>query len=151
MSRYSVITSFVVASVCLSAACNRGEPVPPAEVQSQVAQPANQPIAVRGCLKAGEASDTFVLTAARSEGSNETATYVLVGKEGVNLRDHIGRQVEVNGVVRAEQEMASRSGAQPADKATGTAGTPTVQTRTQVELKRLDVSAIKPTGDRCES
>lgn len=151
MSRHRVFTSFVLAGACVAGACGRSDqPVPPAEVQSQTAQTANQPTSISGCLKAGEAGDTFVLTAARTAGSGDTATYVLTGDAGVNLRDHVGRQVEVSGVVRAEQEVASRTGAQPAEKATGTTGAPKVETRTEVEVKRLQVSAVKPLGDKCD-
>jgi hypothetical protein len=152
MSRQCLVTCSLVAGALIAGACNRGEePVPPAEVQSQASQPANQPVAITGCLKAGEASDTFVLIAARTEGSNDTATYVLVGKDDVSLRDHVGRQVEVNGVVRAEQEVASRTRPQPTDRTAGTSGTPTVQTQTKVELKRLDVSAVRRLADECAS
>ena len=152
MSRSHCISCTLVAVAFVFGGCSRDEPpVPPAEVRSQSAQPANQPVAINGCLKAGEGSDTFVLTAARTEGSSETATYTLVGNEGVNLRDHLGRQVEVRGVVRAEQEVASRSSAQPAERAKGTTGTPTVQTQTELEIKRLDVSAVRRLGDECES
>jgi hypothetical protein len=101
-------------------------------------------------LKAGESPDTFVLTAAQTAGSVETATYHLVGLEGVNLRDHIGRRVEVSGVVKASQQATSQSPQQPTERATGTAGTPTVSTRTAVEIKRLDVSAVKPAEGRCD-
>jgi hypothetical protein len=70
----------------------------------------------------------------------------------VNLRDHIGQQVEVSGVVRSEQEMASASPSRPAanDAATGTSGTPTVQTRTQLQVRQLEVNSVKPAGGKCE-
>ena len=74
----------------------------------------------------------------------------LTGVQGVNLRDHIGHQVEVNGVVRSEQEMTSASPSREADKATGTAGTPTVQTRTQLQVREMQVQSVKPTGEKCE-
>jgi hypothetical protein len=154
MPRHRVVSSFlcaVTATAFLSAACKRGEsPVPPAEVRSQATQAVNQPTTISGCLKAGEASDTFVLTAAQTQGSGETATYQLVPPAGMDLRDHVGRQVEVSGTVNAKQELTSRSSAQPADRATGTSGTPKVETRTEVEIKRLEVSAVKPLGTRCD-
>ena len=152
MSRFHLVTCSLVAAALAAGGCSRDEQaVPPAETQAQSAQPANQPVAVTGCLKAGEGSDTFVLTAARTEGSTETATYVLVGNDAVNLRDHVGHQDAVNGVVRAEREMEARTAAQPADRARGTSGTPAVQTQTEVELKRLDVSGVRRLGDECES
>ena len=148
--------SHLMAVACITAAtagCRDSKPdTPPPEVQSQAAQPANQPTTVTGCLKAGDAPDTFVVTAARSAGSGETATYQLVSNPGVNLTDHIGRQVEVSGIVRQTQEMASRSRAEPSQPAgtSGAPGKPAVETRTEVEIKRLEVSTIKPQGGQCE-
>jgi hypothetical protein len=137
-----------------AAGCNRGpQTTNVAEVQSQTAKPANQPMTVAGCLKAGEAAGTYVLTAARTAGgTGETATYQLVGPQAANLQDHVGRQVEVSGTMQAQQEIASTAPAQPApnERATGTAGTPTVQTRTEVDIRRLSLASVKPLGEKCE-
>jgi hypothetical protein len=133
-------------------ACGGGdEEAPVAERQAQTAQPANTPTTIAGCLKAGEAADTFVLSVAQTQGSGDTATYHLTGSEGVNLRDHVGQNVEVSGTIRAQQELASRAPAQPAERATGTSGTPTVQTRTEIDIKQLDVASVKPLGGSCGS
>src|SRR5918998_1115607 len=134
--RTEMLTVAFCCTAMLVSGCGGNEPkaTPPAEATAQTpAVPQNNPMTLTGCLRAGEATDTFVLTTAQTQASAETATYHLTGAQGVNLRDHIGRQVEVNGVVRSEQEMASASASRPAanDKATGTTGTPTVQTRTQ--------------------
>ncbi len=141
-------------SLFAAGACGGGEEkaaVPPAEVQSQAAQPTNQPTTVNGCLKAGDAPDTFVVTAAQTAGSRDTATYQLVGGQGVKLADHIGQAVQVSGVVRETQELESRARADaPKPEATTGAGKPVVETRTEVAIKRLEVSEIKPTGDKCE-
>jgi hypothetical protein len=139
-------------AVAASPACGGGaeeEAAPAAERQAQTAQPANTPITIAGCLKAGESGDTFVLAVAQTAGAGDTATYHLTGNAGVNLRDHVGQSVEVNGTVRAEQELASRAPAQPAEGATGTSGTPTVQTRTEIEIKQLDVASVRPLGGTC--
>jgi hypothetical protein len=68
------------------------------------------------------------------------------------MTDHLGRRVEVNGTVVAQQEIASNASALPADKerATGTSGTPTVQTKTEIDIKKLTVAAMKPLGDKCD-
>ena len=125
--------------------------VPPAEATTQSAVvPQNNPMTLTGCLRAGEGSDTFVLTTAQAQDSAETATYHLTGAQGVNLRDHIGQQVEVSGVVRSEQDMASSSRSREADRAEGTSGTPTVQTRTQLQVRELAVDSVKPSGGKCE-
>ena len=144
----------LAASLSIAGACGRNDEkaaVPPAEVQTQAAKPANQPTTVSGCLKAGDAPDTYVVTAARTEGSTDTATYQLVGTQGVKLADHIGHAVQVSGVVRQTQELESRARAEsPKPEATTGAGKPVVETRTEVEIKRLEVTEVKPTGDKCE-
>jgi hypothetical protein len=141
----------VVIGAAASGACNREREAPAAEMQTQTAQPANRPMTISGCLKAGEGEQTFILSAARTEGSTETANYELVGATGVNLRDHVGHQVEIDGTLRAQQDIASHSGTQPAERATGTTGTPTVSTKTEIDVKRLDVSAVRPLADQCAS
>jgi hypothetical protein len=79
------------------------------------------------------------------------ATYHLSGSAGVNLQDHIGKRIEVSGVIDQESRVATREPALPADdKATGTAGTPTVQTGTQLSVKRLDVTSVKRADGDCE-
>jgi hypothetical protein len=106
-------------------------------------------MSVTGCLKAGEASDTFVLTVAAPSGSAEPATYQLVGKTD-QLREHVGDRVEVSGTLESEQELASRSTTVEKDRAKGTTGTPVVETTTKVELRRLDVSSLKHVAEGCE-
>jgi hypothetical protein len=158
MTRQTIATSLMLYTAIAAGACNRGETTTTSpEMQTQTAQPAaNVPMTVAGCVKAGEAADTYVLTTARAEGSGDTATYELVGSQTANLEDHIGKRVEVSGTLEAQQEIASRATAkaEPADKggdrATGTSGTPTVQTRTEIDIKRLSVSSIKPLEDKCE-
>lgn len=155
MRTQMLTAAFCCCAVLASAGCNRTKPeaTPPAEatVKTPVV-PQNQPMTVTGCLRAGEATDTFVLTTAQTRDSAETATYQLSGVEGVNLRDHIGKRVEVNGVVRSEQEVASASPSRPAagSQATGTAGTPTVQTRTSLQVRQLEVRSVKRAGGSCE-
>ena len=148
MQRHQLIVAVAVATFAI-AGCKRGS-TPAAEVQSQTAQQSSQPTTISGCLKVGEAADTYVLSAKRTEGSTDTATYQLVGSGGANLREHVGHNVEVTGTIQATEEVASRTGAQPTNRATGTAGTPTVQTRTDVEIKRLQVNSVKPLGNRCD-
>lgn len=153
----SMLCGGLLAAAVASGACNRdqGKMKAGAEVQTQTAQPANSPVTVAGCLMSGEAPDTFVLTAARTEGSIAAATYQLVGtlvtKQTETLRDQVGKRVEVNGIVEAQQEIASNATARAdKDRATGTSGTPTVQTRTEIDIKRLSVSAVKALGDKCD-
>jgi hypothetical protein len=146
---YVVIACIAVAAV----GCSRNESSPPpAQVQSQSTLPANSPTTVTGCLKAGDAPASYVITTARTEGGTETATYQLMGNVGANLADHIGQQVEATGVIRQTHELASTERARPAETegTSGTAGKPVVETRTEVDIKRLEVSAVNPLGSRCE-
>jgi hypothetical protein len=136
-----------------STACNRNkQATPTAEMQRETPlKPANQPLTVTGCLKAGEAADTFVLTSAQSQGGPPAATYQLMGAEGVNLRDHVGHRVEVSGVLNAEKRVAATTPGQAAGEApTGTSGTPTVSTQTKLDIKQLDVSGVRRVEGRCE-
>lgn len=133
--------------------CSRSDQksTPVAETATQQpAQRVNDPVTISGCLRAGEAADTFVLTtSARADGA-APATYHLTGASGVNLRDQIGNRVEVSGVVRAQQQTELHGTGPAANKATGTSGSPTVETSTELDVKQLDVSAVKPLGDRCD-
>ncbi|NUR52843.1 MAG: hypothetical protein HOQ29_00185 [Acidobacteria bacterium] len=134
-------------------ACSKGkkEMASETQVSGDVRTP-DAPMTVAGCLRAGEASDTFVLTQdAATTGTTATANYQLVGVDGVNLRDHIGERVQVSGVLASQQEVASRSTPSQQDKATGTAGTPTVQTQTRVDMRTLRVNSLNPQGAKCET
>ena len=136
-------------TACL--ACGRsGEEVPPLETQTVTPpQPAATPERVQGCLRAGEASGTFVLTAGAADTQMSAATYQLLGT-AESLQPHIGKRVEVTGTIVAEQTAQSQGATLPADdRAKGTAGTPTVQSTTRVELKRLQVSGVTPGAGEC--
>jgi len=134
-------------------ACSKGKKEMAVETQVPGAvRTPDAPMTVTGCLRAGEASDTYVLTQdAATTGTADTANYHLVGVSGVNLRDHIGERVQVSGVLATQQEVASRSTPSQQDKATGTTGTPTVQTETQVDIRTLRVNSVNPQGGKCEN
>jgi hypothetical protein len=105
---------------------------------------------VTGCLAAGDGADTFVLNSARSEGGNTSATYNLVGTNSDQLRSHIGELVKASGTITSGEQVAERSMPQAeTDKAKGTSGTPTVQTQTDVQIQRLNVSSVSPQGQKC--
>jgi hypothetical protein len=147
-----IFTSAVLAT--LLGGCNRSnsqKSTPVAEsATQQPAQPVNDAVTLTGCLRAGEAADTFVLTtSARADGA-APATYHLTGGTGVNLRDQIGNRVEVSGTVKAQQETELHATGPAANKATGTSGSPRVETNTELDIKQLDVSTVKALGDRCD-
>lgn len=152
MHRYTFTGSLMLGATLTLGACNRAEKMTPGtEVQTQSAQQAATPTSLSGCLKAGEAGDTFVLTTARADGAGDPATYQLVGSKAAGLGEHIGHRVEVTGTVQAQQEVATRSTAQSAqERPAGTSGTPTVQTRAEIEIRRLAVDSVKPLDEKCE-
>lgn len=145
---HSAVTACVLAA---SVACGRGEEVPALETQTVTPPQATAtPERVQGCLRAGEAGGTFVLTAGAADTQMATAaTYQLLGTPEM-LQAHIGKRVEVTGTVVSEQTAQSRGATMPAEeRAKGTTGTPTVQSTTQVDVKRLQVSGVTPVAGEC--
>jgi hypothetical protein len=145
-----LLLSSAALSVALSSACARQNDTatPPDPTTASAPEQRNRPMTVTGCLRAGEAADTFVLTAAAAEGTAEPATYELVGTSA-QLRDHIGDRIEVTGTLASEQDLRSRTSAAEQDKAKGTTGTPVVETQTKVEIRRLEVSAVRSISGDC--
>jgi len=105
-------------------------------------------LTVAGCLRAGLAEDTFVVTTATDPDSGKPATYQLIG-HAVPLRDYVGQQVNVSGTLRAEEQVATKGTTAVDTPATGTAGTPVVRTNTELDVKELSVNSIAPTGQSC--
>jgi hypothetical protein len=142
----------IALSAGLTLACSRGEEpqAPVAQTQQQAQTETNLPVTLTGCLRAGESADTFVVTTRGTGAQDDAKTYQLVGREGVDFRSHVGRQVEVQGVVTSAQQIAAQTPPAPAgDRATGTTGTPTVQTTTEVEIQRLEVRQLRPVEGEC--
>lgn len=147
--RTSIATLAVLSATTL--ACSRGEQqAPVAQSQTSTATPLNTPATVTGCLRAGDATDTFVLTTTQTENNSTPATYQLAGSAGVNLRDHVGKSVSVTGVITDQQHVATTDTRTPAgERAQGTSGTPTVQTGTQVAVRRIEVKEVRSAGGDC--
>jgi hypothetical protein len=106
---------------------------------------------VNGCLRAGDATDTYVLTVIGDDRS-ETATYQLASTGDLKLADHIGERVEVTGVVTGQQSSATTATIPVKPKATGTAGgtsAPLIETTTELNIRRMDVSSLRPLGGHC--
>jgi len=137
----------LAASTLVLGACRRPAKNPDTEAATGD-QPRDHFVVVTGCLLPGVNGSTFVLTTAKTAGDAEAATYQLLDKPSVALSAHAGEQVEVSGTVVAENVVAS-DGRVAEKPAKGTSGTPTVETRAQVDVKRLDVTAVKPTGVKC--
>jgi hypothetical protein len=148
-----VLFSSILLAAVSTAACNRGDShdAPVAQMKTEAPPRAvNQPTTVTGCLRAGEAADTYVLTTSRTEDGTAPATYQLSAAEGINLGSEVGKRVEVNGVITAQQRTATTAAAPADEKPTGTGGTPRVETRAELDIQRLEVSGMKPIGDRCD-
>jgi len=146
---FTMTALFVMTALTIAVGACRKEPTVPDAQSTSGPEPRMQPVTVAGCLKSGIAEKTFVLTAAQAR-AGETATYQLVGADDLNLRDHVGEQVEVSGTLRSQQKIESSSGRVEEKAAKGTTGKPVVETKTDVELKLLDVSSMKPSGNRCQ-
>jgi hypothetical protein len=101
---------------------------------------------VNSCSRAGEAAETFVLTT----GGTDVATYNLVGDESINLRDHVGKRIQVDGVLTAQQQTQTDAAAPAEDRANGTSGTSTVDTRTALDVRQLEVRAVKAVSGDCK-
>jgi hypothetical protein len=141
------LTIAALAAGLLAAACGRTSKNPDTEVATGD-QPNNHFLVVTGCLRPAINGSTFVLTTSKSEGDAEAATYELLDKPSVALSGHAGEQVEVSGTLVAENVVASEG--RVAEKpAKGTSGTPEVETRAQIDVRKLDVTAVKPTGIKC--
>ena len=150
----AVMICGAVVAAAASGACGREEQtLPPTEVQSQATQPANTPMSASGCLLAGETANTYVLNAAQADGSAESATYQLVAGPGVDLQEHVGHRVKVNGTMEMRQSATTQTVATPAatngNAGSGAAGQPTVQTRTDVAINRLTVQSVAGLGEEC--
>lgn len=150
--------NYLIAATALSAAtmltgCSREAAQPPAaQVQGQTsAQPLNTPESVTGCLRAGDAADTFVLMTSQTADGRPPVTYQVIGTSGVNLTEHVGHRVAISGTVREQQTATTATTPAPAtDKAQGTTGTPTVQTTATLQMRRMEVSSINRAAGDCE-
>jgi hypothetical protein len=136
------------ALVMATGACKRNDPV--AETQTVTVQPRTESENAAGCLRAGMAENTFVLTTGGMEPmqpNTEATTYQLTGHT-VDLRHYVGQRVEVTGTLRSASEIASKP-APVEEQPAGTSGTPTIETKTEVNVKEMTVEAVKPLGERC--
>ncbi|HEY3886889.1 MAG TPA: hypothetical protein VGL62_16860 [Vicinamibacterales bacterium] len=80
----------------------------------------------------------------------ETATYQLIGKNGVDFQGHIGQQVQLTGRLGTQAELASRAAKTTEPKAQGTSGTPSVQTETDLQVRALHVDSLTPKASSCQ-
>jgi hypothetical protein len=122
-----------------------------ADTESVVSRNRAEPMTVAGCLRAGTGTNTFVLTTSQTGGQVEAATYNLTGTENSKMQEHVGQQVQVTGTLVAETQIVREGTTAPQEKAQGTTGTPSVDTKTEMDVKRMDVTAVTPMGRKCEA
>lgn len=142
--------SLTLAAACLLVvACGRGaDEAGPLETRSG-ARP--EPAIVEGCLTA--ADDRFVLTQLRGEQEGTrptTETYQLINADD-ELRPHVGRVVRVSGEAEAPDVANLREAVPNISEPAGTSGDAEVSTQesTRLEVARMRVISVTPTGDGC--
>jgi len=150
VNRTVITVSALASSAFLTfGACNRA-PRTPELTTTSGAQPTAEPISVTGCLKKGVvAENTFVLLVSKADGSGPSATYELIPRPGVDLTDRVGQEVQVSGTLRSREEVTSTSGPTRESAAKGTAGTPAVETKTDLDVRRLDAATVTGAGAPC--
>jgi hypothetical protein len=151
MSYPRIAATVVVAAVLslIGMACSKDENRAPELATKTAEQTVNQPKTIAGCLHPGAATNTFVLTAAETEGATSTATYELIPRAGMDLHAYAGQDVELSGVLLTRQEVAT-SGKSESEPSKGAAGTPTVETRAELDVRKFQVESVKGTGNRCD-
>lgn len=152
----TIRTSFAALAIlsAVTVGCARDdqdEQPPVAQATTETATPLNQPTKVVGCLRAGDAANTYVLTTSQTEGEMSPATYHLAGATNVNLQEYVGHKVEVDGRLTGQQQVATTDvQGRPAEKAEGTTGKPEVETSTKVAVRHLEVKGVRSIADECE-
>jgi len=117
-------------------------------------------VTVAGCLTASPdgrfaltaAPDAAVATTARAmDNERDTHSYVLIG--GDNLQAHLGKRVEVTGVISGKTQDFEREATKKTEAAPSTAGgdTPTVKTKEDVDLevRQLTVREVRDLAPTC--
>src|SRR5690606_34994093 len=159
------VLGVVVAAAAAGACSQAGQR---AEQREAALEERDRPDEVRitGCLTGSPDLGAFVLTAARSSlasgalqagrGEVPTYTYELMGN-AADLAQHVGREVEVLGTVVEKRDAVDVDQTEAARLEPRQSGdevvTPDIKTRTEAEInvRRLDVSTIPPTGQPCPS
>jgi hypothetical protein len=156
MAGSAVLAVFALVGAAASAGCGReaDEAAPVAQQQAERSiDNIARNVTVQGCLRAGEAANTFVVTTSEAEQEGSTRTYALnyaAGSQPEDLQEHVGKRVEVQGVVRSQQAVTGQTPATPpANEPVGTGGEPRVQTSTTLAVEQLEVSALRPLADGC--
>jgi hypothetical protein len=128
---------------------------------------AGDEITVTGCLSGAADRAAFVVTADRNaltsgalhsrDGETPTYTYELVGNTA-DLSQHVGKQVQVTGSLDEDREEEAKvddeaESKQPPVQSGDDKVTPAIETDTEmeIEVRRLTVSTVTPTGRACQT
>jgi len=96
------ITSFAIALGCTAVAINAQETRTQTETRSSGGQP--QVVTYSGCVQTGTQAKTYVLdkvvpVTPTSSTTTSTTSYVLVPGDTVQVQEHVGKKVEVTGML----------------------------------------------------
>ncbi len=148
------VTSFAAALVCASVAAHAQDTT----VKTKVEGDQGKMVSYTGCVAAGTEARTFVLdkvvpvTTTRTTGVAGTAgsvtttstSYVLVPGETVTLQQHVGKKVEVSGMLipKGDSKMTTK---------TEREGAPDTKVTTKVEndKPRFQVMSVKDLNEPC--
>jgi hypothetical protein len=146
------IPILLVAALIGTGACSRGKTPAPDVARTTGEQPRAEPMTVTGCLGSSPfAENVSVLMVPSTPGGAPASTVHLIGGDPETLRTNAGRQVEVSGTLQAREQIATTGTTSLRHRASGAQGSPAVETDTQIEIKRLVVGTIRPTGEKCPS
>jgi hypothetical protein len=150
----TILMSICAGAVALSVGCGRHnaqdnkknildlatQPAPAAKIA---------PVEVVGCLSAS--GDRFVVSHVDKDDS-KTIAYQLVNADD-QLRPLVGREVRVSGEAQPTQKAETRAVTPPQPAATSGNSEPeakvTTVEETKVDMQKLAVASIAPTGDPC--
>ena len=157
----SILMSICIGAVALTGACGRrnassaentgtADKKNIVELATHPAAPGSiAPVSVEGCLTAS--GDRFML-ASFDKDASKTVVYQLVNADD-QLRNLVGRAVRVTGEAEATQKAETREVTPPAPAATsgkpGTDATVSTVTDTKLDVHKLTVASVAPTGDTC--
>jgi hypothetical protein len=150
----TILMSICVGAVALSVGCGRRDASPEdkkniIDLATQPAPAGTAPVEVVGCLSAS--GDRFVLSHIDKDDS-KTVAYQLINADD-QLTSYVGREVRVSGEAQPAQKAETRAVTPPQPAATsgksGANATVTTVEETKVDLQKLAVSSVSPTGDAC--
>lgn len=170
MRHTGVVVGMILSVALGSAACSRTAEERGEKQEAALAArdgAAGEQMTVTGCLTSAKDRGAFVVTADRTaltsgalharDGETPTYTYELTGNTS-ELTQHVGRQVEVTGRLDEDRDDDVKVDREEETKLPETQSgdekvTPAIETDTEmrINVRRLNVSAVKATGQPCSA